>query len=68
MLRYAWILGDSNMINVNVFGLLTNMIYMIIYYHYAPNTVFLLTLKYINLQLFKTFYLLYNTFFLERIA
>jgi len=67
MLRYALILGDSNMINVNVFGLLTNMIYMIIYYHYAPNTVFLLTLKYINLQLFKTFYYII-LFFLERSA
>lgn len=49
MLRYAWMLGDSNMINVNIFGLLTNMIYMLIYYHYAPNMVLalILTLKYI---------------------
>jgi len=45
MLRYAWMLGDSNMINVNIFGLLTNMIYMIIYYYYAPNTVLYLTIE-----------------------
>lgn len=40
MLRYALMLNDSTMINVNVFGLLTNIIYMIVYYYYAPNTVF----------------------------
>lgn len=38
MLRYALMLNDSTMINVNVFGLLTNIIYMIVYYYYAPNT------------------------------
>lgn len=39
MLRYALMLNDSTMINVNVFGLLINIIYMIVYYYYAPNTV-----------------------------
>ncbi|KAH0955279.1 hypothetical protein HN011_001150 [Eciton burchellii] len=38
MLRYALILNDIAMINVNVFGLITNIIYMIIYYYYASNT------------------------------
>ncbi|XP_029177237.1 sugar transporter SWEET1 [Nylanderia fulva] len=38
MLRYALMLSDSTMINVNVFGLLTNIIYMTVYYYYAPNT------------------------------
>lgn len=52
MLRYAWMLGDSNMINVNIFGLLTNMIYMIFYYHYTSNTV-------LSLIIIKI-YLIYN--------
>jgi len=39
MLRYALMLNDSTMINVNIFGLSTNVIYMIVYYYYAPNTV-----------------------------
>lgn len=39
MLRYALMLNDPTMINVNIFGLLTNIIYMIVYYYYAPNTV-----------------------------
>ncbi|KAL0116525.1 hypothetical protein PUN28_009886 [Cardiocondyla obscurior] len=38
MLRYAWMLDDSNMINVNIFGLLTNVAYMMVYYYYTPNT------------------------------
>lgn len=38
MLRYALMLDDSTMINVNVFGLLINIIYMIVYYYYTSNT------------------------------
>ncbi|XP_014468054.1 PREDICTED: sugar transporter SWEET1-like [Dinoponera quadriceps] len=38
MLRYAWILDDSAMINVNIFGVVTNTIYMAVYYYYASNT------------------------------
>jgi len=58
MLRYAWILGDSNMININVFGLLINMIYMIIYYHYAPNTKDVLKLIY-KTTIFVVIFLVY---------
>lgn len=39
MLQYAWILRDIAMINVNVFGLLTNMAYMAVFYYYSPHTV-----------------------------
>ncbi|KZC12210.1 Sugar transporter SWEET1, partial [Dufourea novaeangliae] len=38
MLRYALILRDPAMINVNVFGLLTNIAYMAVYYYYSPHT------------------------------
>lgn len=38
MLRYAWILGDPAMINVNLFGLATNVAYMAVYYYYSPQT------------------------------
>ncbi|KYQ55391.1 hypothetical protein ALC60_05760 [Trachymyrmex zeteki] len=58
MLRYAWMLGDSNMINVNIFGLLTNMIYMIIYYYYAPNTEEVLKLIY-KVTTFVAIFLVY---------
>ncbi|XP_011058818.1 PREDICTED: bidirectional sugar transporter N3 [Acromyrmex echinatior] len=58
MLRYAWMLGDSNMINVNIFGLLTNMIYMIIYYYYAPNTKEVLKLIY-KIAVFVAIFLVY---------
>lgn len=58
MLRYAWMLDDSTMINVNVFGLLTNMIYMIIYYHYAPNTKEVLKLTY-KVTIFVVIFLVY---------
>lgn len=44
MLRYALILGDPTMININVFGLVTNAIYMLVYYYYAPNTKDILAL------------------------
>ncbi|XP_070171275.1 sugar transporter SWEET1 isoform X2 [Polyergus mexicanus] len=46
MLRYALMLNDATMINVNIFGLLTNIIYMIVYYYYAPNTREVLKLIY----------------------
>ncbi|KAL6444433.1 hypothetical protein ACFW04_001940 [Cataglyphis niger] len=46
MLRYALMLNDPTMINVNIFGLLTNIIYMIVYYYYAPNTREVLKLIY----------------------
>lgn len=39
MLQYAWIVRDPAMINVNVFGLLTNTAYMAVYYYYSPHTV-----------------------------
>ncbi|XP_036148518.1 uncharacterized protein LOC105838908 isoform X2 [Monomorium pharaonis] len=58
MLRYAWMLDDSNMINVNIFGLLTNVIYMIIYYHYAPNTKEVIILIY-KLIIFVVIFLVY---------
>ncbi|XP_076289871.1 sugar transporter SWEET1 [Lasioglossum baleicum] len=38
MLQYAFILRDPAMVNVNVFGLLTNVAYMAVYYYYAPQT------------------------------
>ncbi|EFN86448.1 RAG1-activating protein 1-like protein [Harpegnathos saltator] len=38
MLRYAWMLSDPAMINVNVFGIITNTVYMTVYYYYAANT------------------------------
>lgn len=38
MLRYAWMLGDPAMININIFGLLTNTAYMAVYYYYSPHT------------------------------
>lgn len=41
MLRYALMLGDFNMIVVNLFGLSTSILYMIVYYYFAPNTVFI---------------------------
>ncbi|XP_012282802.1 sugar transporter SWEET1 [Orussus abietinus] len=37
MLQYALILGDQNMINVNICGLLLNLLYVIFYYLYSPN-------------------------------
>ena len=37
MLQYAWIVRDPAMINVNVFGLLTNTAYMAVYYYYSPH-------------------------------
>ncbi|XP_011870202.1 PREDICTED: sugar transporter SWEET1 [Vollenhovia emeryi] len=58
MLRYAWMLDDSNMINVNIFGLLTNVIYMIIYYLYAPNTNEVLKLIY-KVTIFVVIFLVY---------
>ncbi|KAG6800640.1 sugar transporter SWEET1 [Apis mellifera caucasica] len=44
MLQYAWILKDIAMINVNVFGLLTNMAYMAVFYYYSPHTKDILAL------------------------
>ncbi|XP_029662293.1 sugar transporter SWEET1 [Formica exsecta] len=46
MLRYALMLNDATMINVNIFGLLINIIYSIVYYYYAPNTREVLKLIY----------------------
>lgn len=37
MLRYALILGDTAMINVNVFGILLNIGYFLFYYSYSSN-------------------------------
>jgi len=58
MLRYAWMLDDSNMINVNIFGLLINIIYMTVYYHYAPNTTEVLKLTY-KVAVFVIIFLVY---------
>ncbi|XP_031828482.1 sugar transporter SWEET1 [Nomia melanderi] len=44
MLQYAFIVKDPAMINVNVFGLLTNTAYMAVYYYYSPHTKDTLTL------------------------
>ncbi|XP_053979007.1 sugar transporter SWEET1 isoform X2 [Hylaeus anthracinus] len=38
MLQYALIVRDPAMINVNVFGLLTNVAYMAVYYYFTPHT------------------------------
>ncbi|CAK9807257.1 Sugar transporter SWEET1 [Anthophora plagiata] len=38
MLQYAFIVKDPAMINVNVFGCLTNVAYMSVYYYYSPET------------------------------
>ncbi|XP_012269475.1 sugar transporter SWEET1 [Athalia rosae] len=37
MLQYALILKDSTMINVNVFGIVLNVMYYLFYYTYTPN-------------------------------
>ncbi|GAB1869538.1 Sugar transporter SWEET [Camponotus japonicus] len=58
MLRYALMLNDSTMINVNIFGLSTNVIYMIVYYYYAPNTGEVLTLIY-KTTIFVLIFLVY---------
>ena len=58
MLRYALMLNDSTMINVNVFGLLINIIYMIVYYYYAPNTREVLKLMY-KVAIFVIIFLVY---------
>ncbi|XP_072755486.1 sugar transporter SWEET1 [Anoplolepis gracilipes] len=58
MLRYALMLNDSTMINVNVFGLLTNIIYMIVYYYYAPNKEEVLKLIY-KVTVFVIIFLVY---------
>ncbi|KAG7189687.1 hypothetical protein KM043_017358 [Ampulex compressa] len=44
MLRHAWMLGDPAMVNVNVFGLLMNMLYMTVFYYYSPETSNLLAM------------------------
>ncbi|XP_026670189.1 sugar transporter SWEET1-like, partial [Ceratina calcarata] len=44
ILRYGLIVGDPAMISVNVFGLLTNAIYMAVYYSYSPDRKDTLTL------------------------
>lgn len=38
MLRYALILDDPAMINVNIFGFVTNAVYITVYYYYSTNT------------------------------
>ncbi|XP_034183067.1 sugar transporter SWEET1 [Osmia lignaria lignaria] len=38
MLQYAWIVKDPGMININVFGVLINTLYMAIYYYYTSHT------------------------------
>lgn len=58
MLRYALMLNDSTMINVNIFGLLTNIFYMIVYYYYAPNTKEVLKLIY-KVTVFVVIFLVY---------
>ncbi|OXU30780.1 hypothetical protein TSAR_008774 [Trichomalopsis sarcophagae] len=37
MLRYAFVVGDPIMINVNVFGVATNVAYMAVYYLFSPD-------------------------------
>ncbi|KAI4497400.1 hypothetical protein M0802_007411 [Mischocyttarus mexicanus] len=37
MLRYALILGDNVMVQVNLFGFVTNAIYMAVFYYYSPH-------------------------------
>lgn len=44
MLQYALIVKDPIMINVNLFGMTTNTIYMAIYYLYSPNKIDTLTI------------------------
>lgn len=39
MLRYALMLDDLAMIRINIFGTVTNMAYVAVYYYYSPNTV-----------------------------
>ncbi|XP_076625765.1 sugar transporter SWEET1 isoform X1 [Colletes latitarsis] len=38
MLQYAFILKDLTMVNINIFGCLTNTMYMAVYYYFTPNT------------------------------
>ncbi|XP_076184096.1 sugar transporter SWEET1 [Ptiloglossa arizonensis] len=38
MLQYASILRDPLMININVFGLFVNAVYMAVYYYFTPHT------------------------------
>ncbi|XP_014475793.1 PREDICTED: sugar transporter SWEET1-like isoform X2 [Dinoponera quadriceps] len=58
MLRYAWMLGDPAMINVNVFGVVTNAAYMTVYYYYAPNIKDVLNLIW-KATIFVTVFLVY---------
>lgn len=39
MLRYAFIVKDPIMINVNLFGAATNVAYMAVYYLFSPDKV-----------------------------
>lgn len=39
MFQYAWILGDPAMINVNIFGLLTNIAYISVFYMFSSDKV-----------------------------
>lgn len=57
MLQYAWILRDIAMINVNVFGLLTNMAYMAVFYYYSPHTVRIYISQSNCMMLLLSFYL-----------
>lgn len=38
-LRYALILKDPTMININLLGIFINVAYMLVYYFYAPDKV-----------------------------
>ncbi|XP_032683001.1 sugar transporter SWEET1 isoform X2 [Odontomachus brunneus] len=58
MLRYALMLDDPAMINVNVFGIVTNTAYMIVYYYFAPNKRNILNLIG-KATLFVIFFLVY---------
>lgn len=41
MLQYALIVKDPAMINVNVFGILANTVYMAVYYYFSPQMVWI---------------------------
>ena len=54
MLQYALIVGDPAMINVNVFGLITNLAYISVYYTYSNEKVKLILFYFVLLYFIKS--------------
>lgn len=39
MIKNGFLMNDPNIIPVNIFGFLLNLIYFLVYYAYAPDSV-----------------------------